>query len=1267
MLASKHSIALFMALALGFLFPIAAMAQVTVTGEIHGVVKDPSGAVVPGAQIELKDQATGITKEAKSDAEGTFQFFNLPFGKYQVTVTMPGFQTAILKDVVIESGRKADIPVNLAVGQPSETVTVEAAAARLETTSNQIATTIPNSYIQELPLQNRDVLQFALLMAGSTGSGGTATFNGLPNASMNITLDGINNNSQRFKRGGTSFYEFAPTRLDAMEEVTVSTTGNGADAAGGGAMSIAFVTRRGTSNYNGKFFDQWANTDLAANSFYNNLHNPYRPRSAYNQHDAGGQVGGPVKVPFVPYFKDRLFFFVNFEAMPRPATSFYTSSYLIPQAQQGVFTYFGTDNQNHTANVLQLAAQNGYSGKIDPTVQGILNQINATQASAQAQPMTTSDLNHQTYQWQYTGGSHSYFPTARLDYQINKNLKWSGAWNLRWQSNDGTPSYPGLSQVYGSYWIETQVVSNTLDWTIKPNMTLASVFGIQDNWEVFYQEDNIHLWDGQGNRRIYLESGVSDLIPNYTPWDRNNPVYNLKEDFNWIKGKHTIQIGGALMRTSFWEQSWGDAGVLNEDLALDSADPVQSIFNSTTMPSVRTNTSDVADAAQLYATLAGRIGAIYSSRNVDEVTHKYQDWSSLMQRFARTSVGLYAQDSFHVRPDLTLNYGLRWEFSGATHNTNGIDATPDIANLMGPSAHLFQPGKLDGVLNPQINLTPYTYHGDKVNPAPNFGFAWSPNYDKGLLGKLFHGKTVIRSSFGIDYYDEGLNSVSNTLSGNPGATQSMWLYPGMTGFDSGGLTLQSKVPALSVFPDKFAFPMPESWFYPVYLSTTMPELKTPYVQNWTFGIQREISKGNVLEIRYVGNRAVHMWHNYDMQETNIFENGFLNDFKNAQNNLAIDTANGFKNDFSNRNLPGEVATPIFDAAFGARGSIPALSSGSGYKSSSFITNLQQGTVASMANSMAGNMNYFCRMVGSSFGPCTDNGYDAAGPYAMNFFRPNPYASDIYVLDDNGSTWYHALQVDFTRSFSKGLQLNANYTFSKALGDMNNSSDQTATAQPRTLRDLKLDIVPLFNDRRQTFRVYGTYELPFGPGRFFSVKNGLINRVIGGWTISTNFQAVSGGVSRLSSGRYTFNYFTSSSNSADGGVVLLNGLTPQKIKDMAGTYTFNPVNQNFYYLPTNLIGSDGRANPAYIQPCTSPGQICQYVYLYGPWSYTTNMALRKQARITERMSFLLSAEGANVFNHPYFSYGFGNVTSTSFGTTTSIAGARTIQLRAEFIW
>ena len=141
-----------------------------------------------------------------------------------------------------------------------------------------------------------------------------------------------------------------------------------------------------------------------------------------------------------------------------------------------------------------------------------------------------------------------------------------------------------------------------------------------------------------------------------------------------------------------------------------------------------------------------------------------------MERFARTSVGLYAQDSFRVRPNLTLNYGLRWEFSGPLTNTNGINATPDMANLLGPSAELFHPGTLDGVLNPQLNLTPETYHGDKVNPAPNFGLAWNPKYEKGILAKLFGDNTVIRASFAINYYDEGMNTVSNNVSGPPGAT-----------------------------------------------------------------------------------------------------------------------------------------------------------------------------------------------------------------------------------------------------------------------------------------------------------------------------------------------------------------------------------------------------------------------------------------------------------------------------------------------------------------
>ena len=140
---------------------------------------------------------------------------------------------------------------------------------QLETTSNEVGTTINNNSINELPYTSRDALNFALLMPGAASGSGGSTFNGLPNASLNITLDGMNNNSNRFKSGGTSFYEFAPARLDAIEQVTVSTTGLGADAAGNGAMQIRYVTKRGTDKYKFHLLYQAANEDLNANSYFN--------------------------------------------------------------------------------------------------------------------------------------------------------------------------------------------------------------------------------------------------------------------------------------------------------------------------------------------------------------------------------------------------------------------------------------------------------------------------------------------------------------------------------------------------------------------------------------------------------------------------------------------------------------------------------------------------------------------------------------------------------------------------------------------------------------------------------------------------------------------------------------------------------------------------------------------------------------------------------------------------------------------------------------
>ena len=224
---------------------IAVSAQITTTG-IRGIVRDPNGAVVPNASIKVTDNSTGVEQTAVSSGEGVFLFPNLQFGSYRLTTSATGFKTDQIASVIVESGKITDVRVDLEVGTASETVQVSASTEQLNTTTNEVGATINNKLIQNLPFNGRDGLGFAGLVAGNMQSSSqrNSTYNGLPNASLNITLDGMNNNSQRFKSGGTSFFSFAPARIDAIEEVSVSTTGLGADAGGEGSVQIRMTTKR---------------------------------------------------------------------------------------------------------------------------------------------------------------------------------------------------------------------------------------------------------------------------------------------------------------------------------------------------------------------------------------------------------------------------------------------------------------------------------------------------------------------------------------------------------------------------------------------------------------------------------------------------------------------------------------------------------------------------------------------------------------------------------------------------------------------------------------------------------------------------------------------------------------------------------------------------------------------------------------------------------------------------------------------------------------
>lgn len=1169
-----------------------------------------------------------------------------------------GFQNSVYPNIVVETGRTVDLNIQLTVGQVTEVLEVKDVAPVLQTTTNVVATTIRNDYVQDLPLSGRDTLQFAALMAGAQTPGeGTrnTTFNGLPNASLSITVDGINNNSQRFKSGGTSFFGFTPARLDAIEEVTVSTTGGGADAAGGAAMTIRFTTRRGGNQYHGRLFEQFENDALNANTFFNNARG--QARAKVRRNDFGGNFGGPLPIPGM---KNKLFFFANFEAAPRPGTATTSVSVLTPEAQQGIFRFLQPDGSIGSVNLLQLAGQNGYPNTIDPTIKGILDQIQGTIAKGTGITPNASNPNIATLNWVRPANSNTVYPTARLDYQISPKIAWHGTWNLRWQNNEGYPRYPELPYLGDAYKTTTYIASNALDWTISPTILNSFNFGIQSNGELFYSGTDISQWSVYGHRRINLSAFTNQAtpIPDQVPWIRNNPVYTIYDNVNWVKGKHTFTIGGAFLRTSFYETTWNNAGVLGHNFGVAAGDPISSVISTT----AGLRSQDVPAAQALYANLVGRLSSVAGSLNVNEFTKQYERFAPITHRFAFQTAGFYLQDSYRVSTALTLNLGLRWELSGAIHNQNGITTPPDLANFYGPSTGLFQPGVLNGVADPQLEARPYTYSGDKINPAPNVGFAWNPKFDSGVLGKFFGTRTVIRGSYGINYYDEGINTISNRVTGNPGTTQSITLNPGMPGFTPGGLSLASTLPAPAVNPPSFAFPLPQRLFtFITGLNTTQPVMRTPYVQNWNFGVQREIAQGMVVEARYVGNKTTHAWHSYSLNETNIFENGFLTDFVNAKRNLEINRAAGVTS-FQNRGLPGQVALPLLEAAFGARGSQPALVAGSGYTNGTFINNLDLNNVGTFANTIATGSTglYYCRLVGSNFGPCAASGFNAPGPYPINLFRPNPFVTGLTLLDDNSYANYHGLQLEFRKAFSHGLTVNANYTWSKALSDLFNLDDQSAADNYRTLRNRDLDKGPAAFDLRHDFKAYWNYALPIGKGRAFLNGAGpVLDRIVGGWQIAGIHRYNSGQVYSLTGSRNTFNNLT------DSGVIL-NGVTVSELQDMLRTFRPGP-SQNMA-ADERLTGADGRANRNLLSVPSTPGVFGQFIYLYNTPLLVNNLALTKDVSITERIKFRFQVEALNAFNHPVIGVGTTNIDSTSFGqTTSSRVQARNLQLRAQLDW
>ncbi len=340
-----------------------------------------------------------------------------------------------------------------------------------------------------------------------------------------------------------------------------------------------------------------------------------------------------------------------------------------------------------------------------------------------------------------------------------------------------------------------------------------------------------------------------------------------------------------------------------------------------------------------------------------------------------------------------------------------------------------------------------------------------------------------------------------------------------------------------------------------------------------------------------------MWHRQNLNEINIFENGFLNEFIQAKKNLDLNVANGKGNTFINNSLPGQAPLPIFQAAFGALGGQPTLSASQGFGNATFIQNLNQGVAGTLATTLATTPTYFCRLVGNKINSCATSTtpFTASGLYPINFFQANPYLSSLTCQDSNGDNNYNGLQIDLKQRLSHGLNIGANYTWSKALGDLLNETDQAAGYQWFTTRNARLNYGPSPFDRRHVFNAYWTYDLPFGRGRRFLNSGDLLDRLVGGWTLGGRETIASGYPLLLNGGRNTV------SNLTQAGVVFLSSVSArqlqQALSSVGGSFSNTALIADVASIATlNPTARTSQVNPTLYAPASTPGQFAGFVYL-----------------------------------------------------------------------